>query len=178
MSFTVIAPNPDDVWRGEGVLYKDKGLGTEVVVGALDGETKFAVDREFKDIPYNGSFGKTKDLIFKSKIQPKLDIKLITLNYTSMSQVFAGLTVTDEGLYHKIVESIDIVAGDYWTNACYAGIRASGKYFQVYMDNVIGTDKIEAGFKTDDSVVSDVTLYACYDRSTPTTPPWSVRLED
>jgi hypothetical protein len=178
MSFTVIAPNPDDVWRGEGVLYKNKGLSDEVVIGALDGETKFAVDREFKDIPYNGNFGRTKDLVFKSKIQPKLDIKLVTLNYTSMSQVFAGLTVTDEGAYHKIVESTDIVAGDYWTNACYAGIRASGKYFQVFMYNVLGADKIEAGFKSDDTVVSDVTLYACYDRTTPTTPPWEVRLED
>lgn len=179
MSFTLIAPNPTDVWRGDGcVLYKDKDLAGEVIVGALDGETKFAIDTEFKDVPYNGSYGKTKDLIFKSKIQPKLDIKLCTLNYTSMAQVYAGLTVTDEGAYHKIVVSTDVVAGDYWTNACFAGIRLDGKYFKIYMQNIIGTDKIEAGFKTDDTVVSDVTLYACFDRTTPTVVPCQIWLED
>lgn len=178
MSFTVIAPNPTDVWRGEGILYKNKGLATEVVVGALDGETKFHIDREFKDIPYNGSFGKTKDLIYKSKIQPILDIKLITLNYVSMQQVYCGLTVTDEGAYHKIIESIDITTSDYWTNCCYAGQRVDGKYFQCYMSNVIGCDKIEQGFKSDDNVVSDVTLYGCFDRTTPTTVPYEIRLED
>jgi hypothetical protein len=178
MAFTVITPNPTDVLRGEGILYKNKGLAGEVLVGALDGETKFQVDRQVKDVPYNGSYGRTKDLVFKSKIQPKLTIKLITLNYTSMAQVYSGLTVTDEGGYHKIVESTDILPSDYWNNAVYAGQRMDGKYFQIWMYNVIGVDKIEQGFKTDDTVVSDVDLYACFDRATPTTPPYEVRLED
>lgn len=179
MAFTLIAPNPTDVWRGDGaVLYKDKDLVGEVIVGALDGETKFGIDTEFKEINYNGAFGKTKDLIYKSKIQPKLDIKLCTLNYTSMAQVYAGLTVTDEGAYHKVAISTDIVAGDYWTNLCFAGIRADGKYFKIYMQNIIGTDKIETSLKEGDNAVNDVTLYACYDRATPTTVPCQIWLED
>jgi hypothetical protein len=179
MSFTLIAPNPTDVWRGDGaVLYKDKDLVGETIVGALDGETKFGVDIETKDINYNGAFGKTKDLIYKSKIQPKLDIKLCTLNYTSMAQVYAGLTITDEGAYHKVAINTSIVAGDYWDNLCFAGVRADGKYFKIYMTDVIGVDKIESAFKSEANVVNDVTLYACYDRATPTTVPCEIWLED
>lgn len=178
MAFTVITPNPTDVFRGEGVLYKNKGLGTETVVGALDGDTKFSVDRKFGEVKYNGAYGMTKDLVYKTSIQPTLDIKCITLNYTSMGQLFAGLTVTDEGLYHKVVESTDITASDYWTNCCYAGQRQDGKYFQIFMYNVLGTDKIEMGFKSDDNVVTDVKLFGCYDRTTPTTVPYEIRLED
>lgn len=164
--------------RGTGILYKNYGLGTQAEIGATRGDIKFGVDREFKHYDYNGMYGPTKGNFEITKEVTTLEFELLDLGYQQFENCFAGCAVSDEGAYHKITGDLAVASTDYHDNVVWAGKRDDGKYVLLYLKNALGDGKIEMALKEKETVISNVHFTGCYDPTTPTTPPWEIRLED
>lgn len=165
-------------WRGTGILYKEYGLGGQREIGAHQGDVKFSRDVEFKETSYNGQYGPQKSMKVITKSVPMIEFDLLELSYQNFEDCWAGLVVTDAGAYHQVAEDLAVAAGDYHDNIAFFGERHDGKYWAVLIENALGESKLEMAFKAHEDVVAGAKFVGHYDSSTPTTPPWSLRLED
>lgn len=171
-------PATTDIWLGEGKIYTNYGEASAAVLGATRGGSKFSVDREIRDITFDGAFGPVSGLRRKTRIVPSLTVKMLELNYTNLPQCFGGMTSSDEGSYHKIIEDSDITSGDYLTNVAFVGQTLAGKYVIIIVKNALGDGKIDLALDAKDEIVSESTFTGHYDASTPTTVPYEIRIED
>ncbi|MGL5709968.1 MAG: hypothetical protein ACRCW9_03890 [Cetobacterium sp.] len=170
-------PSPNDVILGDGIIYKDYGLATQRELGACSGDSKFTVGKKFNHVDYNGQYGDTKDLKYKTRVEPKLTINLLSISPQNLKDCFAGLQVSDQTNYYEITESVEVVSADYWTNLTFIGETKSGNDVVIIMDNVLGDmEKFEMVFKTDNHVITDVQFTGHYGTATPTTPPYKIRI--
>lgn len=169
-------PNNDDVILGDGVLYKNYGLGSQREVGACSGDSKFTVTRKFAHIDYNGMYGDTLDKKRIIQVMPILTVNMLSLSPTNLADCFAGLAVADNTTYYEVTDTLTIGSSNYWTNLTFIGESKSGKDIWVQMDNVLGdSEKIEMVFKTDSHVITDIQFTAHYGTTTPTTAPYRYR---
>jgi len=167
-----------NTWQGTGILYKNFGLATQREIGATRGDIKFNVDREFKHVDYNGMYGPTKGNKYITQEVSMLEFELLELSWQNLEDCYAGCVVTDEGTYHKITGDLAIAAGDYHDNVVWAGVRDDGKYGLLYVKDALGDGKIEFAIKDKETIVNNTKFTGHYDKSTPTTPPWEIRMED
>lgn len=168
-----------NTFRGTGLLYIDYGLVGQRAIGATkDGEIKITIDREFMHTDYSGMYGPTKGNHEITKEVTSMEFDLLELGYQNFEDCWAGNVVTDEGTYHKITGDLTVADADYHTNVVWAGQRKDGKYAIYYLKNALGDGKIESALKAHENLACNVKFTACYDNSTPTTPPWELRLED
>ena len=177
-AITPSVPTATGTWRGTGIVYKEYGEGTEREIGATRGDIKFIDDREFRDVEYNGMYGPTKGLKVITKSVQQLVFGLLELTYQNFEDCFAGLAVTDEGAYHQVTGDLAIAAGDYHENVAWFGERHDAKYAGLLLNNALGDGKIEMNIVDKDDIVLETQFTAHYGTATPTTPPWSIRLED
>jgi len=177
-AITPSVPTATNVIRGVGILYKNYGLGTQREIGATKGDIKYVVDRKFMHTDYNGMYGPTEGMHDIVEEVASIEFETLDLSYQNFEDAYAGCVVSDQGAYHKITGDLAVAAGDYHDNIVWAGKRKDGKYVLLYISNALGDGKIELAIKDKDDVVSNVHFTGCYGTSTPTTPPWEIRLED
>jgi len=175
MAVTPSVPTKTNIVLGDGVLYKDYLLATQLTIGAVRGDSVFAVARQFRVQEYNGSYGDTEGLKVKTKVQPTMNIALLELSPINFTHLYQGIRKTDKTTYYELKESVDIADDDYWTNMAFVGQRSDGKAIIIIMENVLGDGAINMAFKTKNDVVVNTLLTAHYDRSTPTIPPYELR---
>ena len=166
------------VIRGTGILYKNYGVTGQRVLGATKGDIKYVVDRKFMHTDYNGMYGPTEGMHEIIEEVASMEFDILDLGYKEFEDCYAGCNVTDEGAYHKITGDLAVAAGDYHDNVVWAGKRKDGKYCLLYLSNALGDGKIDLALKDKEDLVSNVHFTGCYGTTTPTTPPWEIRLED
>lgn len=173
---TPSVPNNDDIILGDGIIYKNYGLGSQRELGACSGDSKFVVTKKIVHIDYNGMYGDTLDKKRVTSCVPSLNINLLSVSPTNLADCYAGLAVTDAGTYYEVTDTLTIGASNYWTNLTFIGESKSGKDIWIQMDNVLGdSEKIEWALKTDSHVISDVQFTGHYGTTTPTTAPYRIR---
>ena len=177
-AITPSVPTATGTWRGTGILYKEYGEGSQREIGANRGTISFTDDREFRNIDYNGKYGPTEGNSVIIKSEQILKFGLLELTYQNFEDCWAGLAVSDEGAYHQITGDLAIAAGDYHENVAWFGERHDGKYAGILLNNALGDGKIEMTIDDKEDIVPEDQYTAHYGSATPTTPPWSIRLED
>lgn len=175
MAVTPSVPAKTNLVLGDGILYKDYNEATEVVIGAVRGDSVFNVDRQFRNQGYNGSYGDTKGLKVKTRVQPTFNIALLELSTTNMVNCYQGIAMTDETNYYELEEGVDVNDSDYWTNMAFVGVRSDLKPIIIIMDNVLGDGALNMAFKDKDDVVVNTLMTAHYGEATPITPPYRIR---
>lgn len=169
---------PTDTWLGDGYLLKNYGETTERELGGVSGDSVFKVTREYRETPLNGLYGPTEDQKVLVRIIPVLTFGLLSLSATNLVDCFAGLEVQDEGTYHEITDSIEVINAHYHTNITYIGQRKDGKDIIVILEKALGDGSIEAAFKTKEDVILNTQFTAHFDKDYPTIAPWKIRYED
>jgi hypothetical protein len=177
-AITPSVPTATGTIRGTGILYKEYGEGTQREIGASRGDITFIDDREFRHKDFNGQYGPVEGNKVIIKSEQILKFGLLELTYQNFEDCYAGLAVSDEGAYHQITGDLAVAAGDYHENVAWAGERHDSKYCIILLNNALGDGKIEMPIKDKDDIVIDTQFTAHYGTATPTTPPWSIRLED
>lgn len=172
------APSAGGVWIDKGVLYKNHTTGSPERKGVVEGDCVFTVERNFRWVPYNNQVAtRTKNLGRKQAIDAMLTIPTIELTPQSLADVFAGMTLSDEGDYYEITESHDVAASDYWTDATLLGETVSGKYVKIILYNAFCEGNTEQTFKKDEEVVTELTIYATVDPDYPSVIPYKYQIE-
>jgi hypothetical protein len=177
-AITPSVPTATGTWRGTGILYKEYGEGTEREIGASREDIIFTDSREFRNIDFNGKYGPIEGNTVITESVQTLKFSLLELTYQNFEDCWAGLAVSDEGAYHQVTGDLAIAAGDYHENVAWWGERHDAKYAGILLNNALGDGSIEANIKDKEDLVIDVQFTAHYGTATPTTPPWSIRLED
>lgn len=172
------APSPGGVWIDKGVLYKDYTTGSPTRIGVVEGDAVFKVERAFRWVPYNNMVAsRTKNLGRKQAIDASLTVPTIELTPQTLALVFAGMTLSDEGTYYKIVESHDVSSSDYWTDATLLGTTVNGKYVKVILYNAFCETSSEQTFKKDEEVITELSIFATVDPDYPSTIPYEYHIE-
>lgn len=178
MAISPKCPDSTNVVLGEGKIYVNYGEAGQAELGATRGGSTFTVERDIKEVAYDGAYGKTKGKRRKLTVNPMLVVNMLELNYTNIPQAYAGMTVTDEGAYHKIIEDIDLVDGDYLTNVAFVGERMDGKAVIIIINNALGDGNVEWALTEKEEVVAETTFSGHYDCASPTVVPYEIRLND
>ena len=175
MPNTQVAPNPANILLGEGAVYYNYGLTGEVVVGATRGGGSFEVEREIKEIEYDGSYGPTKGLRRKTRSVPRLTLNFLEIKTATLTKFYGGLKSTDQTTYEEITEKEDIESGDYIDNVAFVGVTKDGKPVVILVENALGDGNIEMALQDKEEVVSEVQYTGHYDPQTPKVSPWKIR---
>jgi len=171
------APSPGGVWIDKGVLYKNNTT-TPQRIGVIEGDAVFTVERGFRWVPYNNMVStRTKNLGRKQAIDATLKIPTIEMTAQTLAEVFAGMTLSDEGTYYKITESHEITAADYWTDATLLGTTVNDKYVKIVLFNAFCESNTEQTFKKDEEVITELNIYATVDPDYPSTIPYEYDIE-
>lgn len=166
--FEVIPPDDDDLWLGEGYFVYDYGT-TNVVMGATRGGSKVEIDRNVREMPYDGAYGKYFDLRRFTTYEPKFMINFLKLNYTLLSYGTSA-TVTDMTTYKKINFRLNIEDSDYLSNIAFVGTLHSGKQGIIILENCLNDGNISWEHKENDEVVAEMQYTSHYLRTALTTP--------
>ena len=173
---TPTVPAKNDILLGEGVIRYNYTSGGGTVLGATRGGSSLKIERTIKEIAYDGAFGPTKGLRRKTIVVPRLIVKNLKLNYTTIPLMFgSSFTVSDEGDYHKIIEDMDMADADYLTDITFVGQKLDGKACIIIVYNALGDGNIEFAFSEKDEVVPETTFTGHYATGTPTTIPYELR---
>jgi hypothetical protein len=169
-----VPESANDILLGEGVLYKNYGEAGEAIIGATRGGSKLEIDRDIKEIAYDGAMGPTKGMRRYNRFVAKLVVNFLKLTYTNLAYGIP-VTVTDgtdaDGTYKKIAFDLDIVAADVLTNITFKGQKLDGEYCIIKVENALNIDNISLEFKEKDEVISEMTYTGFYTAAAPTTPP-------
>jgi hypothetical protein len=176
----VVPEKANDLLLGEGILYKNYGEAGEAIIGATRGGSKLEIERNIKQMAFDGAYGAHKGLRRYERFVAKLVINFLKLTYTNLAYG-VPITVSDgtdqDGTYKKIAFDLDINASDVLTNITFVGQKHDGKYCIIKLENALNIDKIELEFKEKDEVVSEMTYTGFYSYATPTTPPLKIQDE-
>jgi len=167
----------NDIFLGEGVVYKNYGVAGTAVLGATAGGSKLELDRKIKDIKYDGAYGSTRGLRRYETYECKLMINFLKMTYTNLAYGLP-LTVSDgadaDGTFKKIVFDLEIASTDVLTNVAFVGQKHDGKQVLIILNNALNIDKINLDFKEKDEVTSEMTYTGFYTFAAPTIPPLEI----
>lgn len=164
-----------NVMLGNGLFYFNYGETTETLVGATKGGGSFTVEREFKPIERDGTYGTVKGEVRKISVVPKLTINALELSADNLEK-FYGMTATTETEYTKLTEGVEVADSDFLTNVAFVGKRADGKQIVIIVENGLGNGNLELAFENKEEVATEVTYEGCYDPAALETPPYEIRL--
>lgn len=173
---TVKAPAQSDIILAMGKIYANYTDGGGTEYGAINSGS-FSVDREVRNIEVPGQLGRIKGLNRKTMIVPKLKLDALAVNYTNFVYG-AGMTVTDEGAYHKIVEDVEIADTDYLTDITFVGNTHAGLGVIIIIYNALMISNTALNFAAKNEIVNGVEYEGCYVSTTLTTPPYEIRYID
>ena len=159
---------------GEGIVYKNYGVGGAAIIGAIRGGSKLQIDRKIRDINFDGAYGSVHGMRRYERYDAKLVINFLKLTYTNLAYGLP-ITVSDgadqDGTYKKIVFDLEIAAADVLSNVAFVGQKHDGKQCIILVENALNIDKIALEFKEKDEVTSEMTYTGFYTYAAPTTPP-------
>jgi hypothetical protein len=171
--FTPQVPVDNDELLGEGVFYINYGTD-DFILGATMGNSKLEIEKEIKEIKFDGAYGPHKGLRRYTRYVPRFKINLFTLTYTSLGYA-CPVTVTDKGDYHEIAFNLNIEDTDYATNITFVGKKLDGKACIMIIENPLQDGNMTFDFKEKDEVAPELQYTGHYASTTPTTPPLIVR---
>jgi len=169
-----------DIMLGEGVLYVDYGEVGEAVIGATRGGSKVEIEREIKEVEYDGAMGPTKGMRRTGRFVVKMVINFLKMTYVNFAY---GLNVTvvdgtdQDGTYKKITFNTTFASTDVKTNITFKGYKANGKYCIIKIGHAMDIGNVGLEFKEKDEVVSERTYTGFYTYLAPTTPPLTIQEE-
>ncbi len=163
------------IWLGNGLFYFNYGETDETLVGATKGGGSFAVEREYKPIERDGTYGTVKGEVRKISVVPKLTINALELSTDNLEK-FYGMTASEETGYTKLTEGVDVADTDFIKNVAFVGKRADGKQIVIIVENALGNGNLELAFENKEEVATEVTYEGCYDPTALETPPYEIRL--
>lgn len=173
---SVAAPLQSDIVLAMGKIYVNYTNAGGTEYGAINSGT-FSVKREVKNIEVAGQLGRIKGLNRKVEIVPSLKLDALAVNYTNFVYG-AGMTATDEGAYHKVVENVEIADTDYLTDITFVGNTHAGKGVIIIVYNALMVSNTQLDFASKKEIVNGVEYEGCYDSTTLTTPPYEIRYMD
>ena len=177
MANGVFSPNnvdlASDIVSGECAVYANY-YTTPVLLGATSGGSKLDITKPTIDCKYDGSYGKTKGLRRYDKVDTKITVNYLRIDYINLAYGIP-ITVSDgtdqDGTYKEIQFDIEYAASDVLSDLSLVGQRWDGKACVVKLDNALCVDKIELDFKEKDYLSAQIIYTGFYGYSTPTTPP-------
>lgn len=175
--FAGIAPDDNDILLGEGVYYKNYGLGGEAIIGATSGGSKFELVREIKEIPVDGAYGPIKGLRRFKRYYPRFIVNFLKTTYETLT-LGVNADYTDEGDYKKVTFRINIEDADYVDNIAFVGNKHDGKPCIIIIENVLNDGNLEYEHKEKEELVGEMTYTSHYLRTALTTPTFEIREYD
>lgn len=172
--FNPSVPTANDIMLGEGILYKNYGTGGQELIGATRGGSKLEIERNIKEIAFDGAYGATQGLRRYEKFIPKLIVNFLKLTY---SNFIYGLPVSvadgtdQDGTYKEITFDLDINASDVLSNVTFVGQKQDGKVSLIKLLNALNIDSITLDFKEKDEITSEMTYTGFYTSADATIPP-------
>lgn len=173
---SVSAPAQNDIVLAMGKILANYTVAGGTEYGAINGGT-FSVKREVRNIEVAGQLGRIKGLNRKIEIVPSLKLDALAVNYTNFAYG-AGMTVTDTGAYHKIVEDVEIADTDYLTDITFVGNTHGGLGVIIIVYNALMVSNTQLEFASKKEIINGVEYDGCYDPTTLTTPPYEIRYMD
>ncbi len=151
-----------------GVVYLNYGESEERILGATEGGNTFTVEREIREMPFDGLKGKTKGARRIIREDAKLTVNLKELSAENIALALAGAVVVDfpESIstHKEIRSSGTIVDTDYTDNvALVATISGSDIPVVILVENALSDGNFEIGAVDKDEAVIPVEFSAHYD---------------
>lgn len=164
----------NDILLGEGIVWKNYGVGGAAIIGATRGGSKLTLERKIRDIAFDGAYGSVKGLRRFETYKVKLSVNFLKINYTSLSYGLS-LTTTDitdaDGSFKKTVFNLDFDSADVLTNVAFVGQKNDGKQCIIIVENALNIDNIDLDFKEKDELTTELVYTGFYTYAAPTVPP-------
>jgi hypothetical protein len=151
-----------------GVVYLNYGESEERILGATEGGNTFTVEREIREMPFDGLKGKTKGARRIIREDAKLTVNLKELSAENIALALAGAVAVDfpesTSTHKEIRSSGKIIDTDYTDNvALVATISGSDIPVVILVENALSDGNFEIGAVDKDEAVIPVEFSAHYD---------------
>lgn len=157
----------EEVTLGEGIIVKDFGLSSQVVIGVTRGGSTYTVEKDVRNIEFDGKMGAVKGLDFVNTVNANLAINMLSITADSMLELYSGMTKEDltvEGkVYDKVKQTLEVTDGNYLTNIAFVGSKANGKAYVAVIENAINVGNVEKAYEDKGEVVVNVVMRASYE---------------
>lgn len=154
-----------------GIVYINYGLSDERILGATEGGNTFTVEREIREMEFDGLRGKTKGARRIISENATLTVNLKEITPENIKLALAGSEMTDtneagmEGTTHKEIRSTGkIELSDYIKNVAFVGtVSGTDKPVVAIVENALSDGGFEISAEDDNEVVIPIEFSAHYD---------------
>ena len=138
----------ENIQINHGILFKNYGTANQKMLMPLRGGTSFKVEREYRDIEYDGQQGKTKGLKVIDSENASITAKTINQSMETFADKTPGAKITKDsnGKITRIEsKGIGIIEEDeYAENITMFGQKVNGKYVKCQIINGLDDNSLEA----------------------------------
>lgn len=142
-----------------GVVYVNYGLPNERLLAPCRGDNTFDAEREIREIPVNGTRGKTKGLRRQTTENAKLTLNLMDLSLQNLQIALPGSKLE----LNKLSNGWKISSSDYLSNVVLIGTTLDDKYRKITLYNALMDEALSFAMTDKDESVVELTLSAHYD---------------
>jgi hypothetical protein len=174
---TPAIPTANDVFLGEGAVYRNYGEVTQALIGATSGGSKLTISKPLHSVAIDGTYGKVKNMERTDRFEVGLTVNLLKINYTNLAYG-NPITISDgadkDGTYKEITFDLDINASDVLTNVTFVGQKFDGDAVLIKVLNALCTNNLKFDFKPKSEISLEMTYNGYYTSANPTTPPLEI----
>jgi hypothetical protein len=172
-----VIENSKDIILGEGILKFD---GT--ADGATRGGSSIEIDKELKDVNFDGAYGSVKGIERYTKFIPKLKINFLNLTASLLQKCVPGTLTEDlkdeDGDYDEFALDLEITSAHVISDLTFNGQKLNGDSCVADLKNAVNIDSFSLDFKEKDEITSEMIFTGFYAYATPTTPPIDITEEE
>lgn len=174
----------DDTYRrlviDSGAVYKNYGLGTQLLLGATRGGNVFSIETEYRDMAVDGAKGPVKGSRRITRVMAKLTANFIEFSSSILNLSLPGSSTSALANHTSVTRSLQIALTDYSTNIALVGEVSGAPSYPIIciLSNPIVDSNIEINMTDNEEAVYTVTFTAHFDPDTLDTEPWEIRWPD
>jgi len=160
-----------------GVIYADRGLPAERILGVTRGGNNFTVEDDNRKMGVDGAPGTVKGSIRRVASNPKLTVNFVTITTEILKMALPGATdVEIATTYDKITRNQQISIDDYFDNiTLVVGKGGTDGLVEFKAMNAIALNGFDIATADDDESVVTVEFEACFDPENLEDEPWEIR---
>lgn len=138
----------ENIQLDHGIMFKNYGLETQVLLAPLRGGTTFTVERTYRNIEFDGARGKTKGLTTLDDENATLTAKTLNASLETFADKLPGAKITRDEETKRITKieasEMGILPDEaYIENITVFGQKISGEFVKITITNAMDENGLE-----------------------------------
>lgn len=158
-----------------GKVYVDYGLGTEAVIGVTKGGNEFALNDEYREMPFDGMPGPVEGFNRLIKVAPVLKVNLLEHTTTNLQRIISGVSNSATGTHDVLTRDTQISTTHHITNVALVLQKTGTSELWVFkVSNALNKAPFVFGAADNDEGIIAVEFHAHFLPSDLETEPWEI----